>query len=63
MSRILFTFAALAPTTALAHTGPHSFDATGTLLHSISQTDHAIALIAALILPVTAAIVIWRRFK
>ena len=63
MSRILFPFAAIAPTAALAHTGSHDFDPSGTLLHSVSQADHAIAIIAALALPITAAVAIWKRFK
>jgi len=69
MSRILFAAAAIAPTTALApsfalaHVGEHSFDATGTLLHSVSHADHALTLIAALTLPVAVAVLIWKRHK
>lgn len=63
MSRILFVSAAIFPATALAHVGPHDFDASGTLLHSVSHSDHALALIAALTLPVAAAVLIWRRRK
>lgn len=63
MSRILFVSAAIAPTTALAHVGSHPFDASGTLLHSVSQADHVLALIAALTLPVAAVALIWKRRK
>jgi len=63
MSRILFVSAAIAPTGALAHVGSHSLDATGTLLHSVSSADHALAIIAALTLPVAAVVLIWKRRK
>jgi len=63
MSRILFVSAAIAPSAALAHVGGHGFNASGTLLHSVSYADHALALIAALTLPVAAAVLIWNRRK
>jgi len=63
MSRILFVSAAIAPSAALAHVGTHDFDASGTLLHSVSQPNHALALIAALTLPVAVAVLIWKRRK
>lgn len=63
MPRILFASALVIPSFALAHVGDHDFDATGTLLHSVSNADHALALIAALTLPVAAAVLIWNRRK
>lgn len=61
MSRTLFVSALVAPSSALAHVGTHHFDATGTLLHSVSYADHVLALLAALTLPVAAAVLIWNR--
>jgi len=63
MSRILFAFAAIAPTSVRAHTGSHDFGATGTVLHSVGSADHGLALIAALTLPVAAVVLIWKRRK
>jgi hypothetical protein len=63
MSRILFASALVTPSFALAHVEYHDFDATGALLHSVSNADHALALIAALTLPVAAAALIWNRRK
>ncbi len=63
MSRILLVSAAILPTKAFAHVGPHDFDASGTLRHALSQSDHALALIAALTLPVAVAVLIWKRRK
>ena len=63
MSRILFASAAIAPGAAFAHVGSHNFDATGSLMHSVSHGNHAISLIAALALPVAAAFLLWKRFK
>ncbi len=63
MSRILIILAAIAPTSVLAHAGSHDVDATGTVLHSVSQPNHAFALIAALTLPIAAAILIRKRFR
>ncbi len=63
MSRILFVSAALAPTGAFAHVGTHSLDATGSLQHAVSYADHALAIIAALTLPVATVVLIWKRRK
>ena len=63
MSRILFVSAAILPATALAHVGPHDLDASGSLRHALGQSDHALALIAALTLPVAVAVLIWKRRK
>jgi hypothetical protein len=63
MSRILFVSAAIVPTAAFTHVGSHNLDATGILLHSVSYADHALGLIAALTLPVAAAVLIWKRRK
>ena len=63
MSRILFVSALIAPSAALAHVGPHDLDVTGILLHSVSNANHVLALIAALTLPVAAAVLIKRRRK
>ena len=63
MSRILFVSALIAPFAARAHIGPHDVDATGILLYSVSNADHVLALIAALTLPVAAAVLIKRRRK
>lgn len=63
MSRILTALALSAPTTALAHVGAHDFGPGGNLVHSLSQPDHLLMLLAALAIPGAAAVLIWRRFK
>ena len=63
MSRILFASALIAPSVARAHVGPLGVDATGILLHSVSNANHVLALIAALTLPVAAAVLIKSRRK
>lgn len=63
MSRILFVAAAIAPTSALAHVGPHDLGPGSTLLHSVSSADHVLAVFAALTLPVAAAVLIWNSRK
>lgn len=63
MSRIVTVLAFLAPTSALAHVGAHDFGVHGNLLHSLSQPDHAVALMVALALPAAAGVLVWRRFK
>ena len=61
MSRILFVSAAIAPSAALAHVGSNDLGASGTLIHSISYADHLLPFIAALMLPVAATVLTWKR--
>lgn len=63
MPRFLAALALLLPTPVLAHTGPHHLGFESSLVHALTQPDHLLTLLAVVVLPVAAGVLIWRRFK